>query len=542
MLNKIIISFLILVNINVYAQNLDSIFESKKEIANSIKLNDDMVKFLYDSGIFFYYRDMSKSEYFFNQSYILSNDKTNTMAGQSLWKLGLIERKKGNLGVSIINLTKAKNIFKEINNQDFLASVYLDIGTLYRYKNEYDKEYEYYKKGFELSKNQQDKTLAKGYLYFGNYYNRNKKLDSAIYCFKKAVDIFSKENDNKKIYNVYNNLANTYYKQKKYKKVISLRNEVLAYAKSNHDKMLVNVNYHNIAAAYAKLKKPHLALKYLDSAIHVGEKEQFKVRLVKSYKSKSLIYKNLNQHKEAYENLKRHKKYSDIVFQSQLSDKIKEIELNNEFELEKKNLQIENQEHAFNNKLNIFIFSTILILLVGFSLFFYNNAKNKARYMKLKLEKETIQKEALSKKVKTSEKEVKNLVADNSMRLEFLKQLSDQIKKDRRNTDSTEVKNYIKDLSLKIKQQITTESKLTDLKEKISSVNDGFENRLISICSELTKTEKEVCLLLRLNLSIKEIAAIRNSSIDAIKATRYRIRKKMNVPKKEKLETYIQSL
>ena len=80
------------------------------------------------------------------------------------------------------------------------------------------------------------------------------------------------------------------------------------------------------------------------------------------------------------------------------------------------------------------------------------------------------------------------------------------------------------------------------LKNKIDIINDGFDNMLVTTYKELTKTEREVCSLLRLNLSVKEIASIRNSSSDAIKVTRYRIRKKMNVPKGEKLEMFIQKL
>ena len=58
----------------------------------------------------------------------------------------------------------------------------------------------------------------------------------------------------------------------------------------------------------------------------------------------------------------------------------------------------------------------------------------------------------------------------------------------------------------------------------------------------LTKTEREVCALLRLNLSIKEISSIRNATTDSVKASRYRIRKKLEVPSGVELEHFIQSL
>ena len=124
------------------------------------------------------------------------------------------------------------------------------------------------------------------------------------------------------------------------------------------------------------------------------------------------------------------------------------------------------------------------------------------------------------------------------MRIEFLKQFLKQLKNKRFTTDSAELQEYIKDLSFKVKQQLTTESKLTLLKERIGTVNSGFDNMLMNSYQELSKTEREVCALLRLNMSIKEIASIRNSSTNAIKAVRYRIRKKMNVPKEQKLENF----
>jgi len=58
----------------------------------------------------------------------------------------------------------------------------------------------------------------------------------------------------------------------------------------------------------------------------------------------------------------------------------------------------------------------------------------------------------------------------------------------------------------------------------------------------LTKSEREVCGLLRVNLSIKEVASIRNSTIDSIKSIRYRLRKKFNLDKNVELQNFIQSL
>lgn len=532
---KILFTFLILINSSINSQDLDSIFESKKKIVESIKIDSKKAIYLFECGEFFYSKSISKSEYFYKEALFLSKDKNNIMEGKSNWKLGVIERKKGDLGSSLIHLTKAKKIFEENNDSERLASIHFDIGHLYRYKNQSDKELEFYKKGLKLSKGKKEKTLGKGYIHFGNFYTRKEKLDSSIYYYNKALDIFKKLKTNNKVYNVYNNLANTYYKQGKYKKVIDTRTLVLKYAKASNNKMLLAINYHNIAIAYHKTNKYETALKYIDSAIVIAEKERFKVRLSKSYKSKSAINYKLKKYKQAHRSYKKHKIYSDSIFQSQLSNKIKEVEIN-------KNLQLENQKQAYEKKLYLSIFSILFLLCLLIIFLVHKNAVNKSNKIKEKLNREKTKKEVLSQKFKTSETEIKKLVAGNSMRLEFLKQLLSQIKKHKTTTTSSDVKDYIRELTLKIQQQITTESKLTLLKNKIDSINDDFGNKLITMYSELTKTEREVCALLRLDLSIKEIASIRNSSIDAVKAIRYRIRKKMNIPKEQKLEFFIQNL
>jgi len=539
---KIILPFLFFFVLKTNSQSLDSIFNSKKEISATIKTKEEKVQFLYECGVYFYSKSISNSEYFFSKALLLWKDKGDTMEGKILLKLGFIEKNKGNLSTSLRYLNEAKDIFEKTKDSGRYASIYFDIGYLYHYKQQNSKEFQFYKKGLELCKGEDEELFGKAYLHLGSYYTRLKKLDSSIYYYNKALDIFKRANKEDRIYNVYNNEANTYYKQGKYNKVIGIRSLVLKYAKKENNKLLITVNYHNIAAAYSKKKEYKIAEKYLDSAIVVAKENNFKLRLSKSYRSIAKVNYALKDYKKSYRYYEKYKIYSDSIFESQLSNTIKEAELENKHKIEHKNLEIIYQKQSFEKKLYLIILCVFLLLSIPLVILLYRNSVNKNKIIKGNLEKEKIKKEVLLQKFKRSEIEIKSLVADNSMRLEFLKQLLSQLKRERTSINSIEVKNYIKDLSFKIQQQITTDSKLTLLKKKIDSINDGFDNMLINSYKELTKTEREVCALLRLNLSVKEIASIRNSSSDAIKVTRYRIRKKMNIPKDQNLEVFIQNL
>ena len=59
-----------------------------------------------------------------------------------MFKLGFIEKNKGNLSTSLRYFNKAKEIFKETNNSEAFASIHFDIGYVYRYKKQIDKEFE----------------------------------------------------------------------------------------------------------------------------------------------------------------------------------------------------------------------------------------------------------------------------------------------------------------------------------------------------------------------------------------------------------------
>ena len=170
------------------------------------------------------------------------------------------------------------------------------------------------------------------------------------------------------------------------------------------------------------------------------------------------------------------------------------------------------------------------------------NYRGKNKYLATKVDKQNLQRDLLNEQVKVAEAELKWLVADNSMRLVYIKQLSEKLKDDLKENQSIETKSYIKALMLQLQQQITTENKLTTIQNKAEEVNRGFEEKLLKEYPELTKSEREVCSLLRVNLSIKEVSAIRNTTPEAIKSIRYRLRKKLGVSKGIELESFVKNI
>lgn len=90
------------------------------------------------------------------------------------------------------------------------------------------------------------------------------------------------------------------------------------------------------------------------------------------------------------------------------------------------------------------------------------------------------------------------------------------------------------------KSQLQIDKETDPLHNNIDRVNHKFVNELKTNYPSLTENELKLASLLRLNLSTKEIAAVKNISPDSVKVLRYRMRKKFNLPTKIGLSQFIQ--
>lgn len=100
----------------------------------------------------------------------------------------------------------------------------------------------------------------------------------------------------------------------------------------------------------------------------------------------------------------------------------------------------------------------------------------------------------------------------------------------------------LKSMMSGLRGQIATEERLEVLQEDLALVNAEFYRRLQSKYPQLSKTEREICAYMKLNLSGKDIAQLRKTSINTINVARHRIRKKLGLERDEELEAVIQQL
>jgi len=543
MIKKVLFSFFLILVSNAISQENDSLIVKYKSAYSNAKNDTIRLQKILDLGEHLINRDFKKAKKYFNEGLeIIKNDKKRLEKYKvAIYvQLGVINRREANYDKAIDYYLKSLEYYEDKKDESKIADVYHNMALVYRYQKNHRKAIESYKKTIVLKEKVKDTFgLGAGYNMLGVSYRQNKQLDSALFCYEKAMYFFNTIKSKEDLHGVYGNLAALYTYQRKFDLGLPLKYKNLEYYKSIGKKLSICVEYYNISNDFKLMKKWGQSLIYADSSLQVALEQRFKERISKAYLRKSFASKHLKKFEDAYENYRMFNRYSDSIFNIQSANKIQALELNYKFEKEKTALELKNESESSKKKLYLLLFILALMsaLLIGFLL--RRNYLQKIKLDKLKFES---QRKALSAELDQKERDMKQLIADNTMRVAFKEELIHKIKEEVVSKNPEQMKTTLNSLITQLQLQVTTEKKLDGLQEKIVEVNKEFDFVLRDKYPELTKGEREVCALLRLNLSIKEIMIIRNVSVDSVKSMRRRIRKKMNVKSSESIEEFIQNL
>ena len=107
--------------------------------------------------------------------------------------------------------------------------------------------------------------------------------------------------------------------------------------------------------------------------------------------------------------------------------------------------------------------------------------------------------------------------------------------------DKEEIKSIpeLRNIILKQKNTLLIEEKIENDKIDYNEISLNFISKLKKEFPTLTKSEIEICLLIRLNFSNKEISSKRKITDSTVKVAKLRIRNKLNLNTTKELETFL---
>ena len=435
----------------------------------------------------------------------------------------ILEKEKKNVEIYILK-QKLANIYRLQENYTFAIDLYQECLEGFK-KNDYEKDYYYTqlnmgealrqsgaiddaKKAILIAikgvKKFEDITaLGAAYSTLGDIHAIEGLKDEAIIAYQKSIDYMVITNSSyiTRVGLIFINYLN---KEKQYAKALQIINtvkDVEAYKNANiKDKMdffhAIANTYHGLGKYYEASEKYALALALKDSVIEIDNKKSIK-EIEAKFQNKLQRETNLalkNKNKALVEKVTRHK----VMIWGSV------------------------------------IISILLILLIALHIRSMR-LKNRLRDEKLNsiekdMESMAIEKNALDEKQRE--------LTSSALRMANEQNMINKIIQKCENNGFQNLAEVKRELN-KINQQ---NDYLKQFEMRFNTIHPNFEFRLKEKLPTITKGEVEFCILLKLNLTNKEIASLLQITHETVIKKKYRIKRKMDIEDDIEFEEFIINL
>ncbi|CAM1359050.1 hypothetical protein [Tenacibaculum xiamenense] len=572
-MRRIIYFFLVFISLKSFSQETDSLLlKIKKEIANSKNDSIKIVNYLWLNK-YYHARDLKKADSLLTEILTMLDTvkfDTRKHRGQIFERRGIISRIRSDYPESLKNYNKAKSLYEEIKDTNKIINVNINIGNLYDYQYDYSEGAKYFKKAIEINKKPFKKQLGISYrLLSGNFDFREMK-DSAFYYLKKARIIFkdigadfeyfasnitfvrfsledfdpkfySKNLDGKSILDV---------SAQKYSlnDLVKMARKTTNYFKKEEHKHYLSECYYDLTKLYFMLNRFSLAKTYADSTIQVAHRVEKKHLESMTYKLRAQINEKSGKLYKALDDFKVYDKMQNEIYTENKTREVLELEFANKktkdsilFVKQKEIFVLEKDKALAQNK---FI---LLLSLVGVFIAFFVIRNIRLKWLKERREGKRFKQQlkqsdneifALNTDKQKLTEEVNELLTETLTHLRTKEKLADNLNKLSQEKEGVTLTSIIADL----KADKLEDSKILVLRRNIETLNYEFLKKIKELHPNLTKTDIEVCSFIKIGFSRSEIARLRQTSIEAIKSTRYRLKKKLNLTANDSLDEYIRTL
>ena len=472
--------------------------------------------------------------------------------------LGLLYERIGNYKLSAENHVKGLNIADNLSDKWKKARSYNYLGNIFILEKDYKQAYDYFIMSAKIDKElKNDKGIAGTYNNIGEVYRYQERYEQALEFYKKAIPINKRMKNNQWLAINYENIGSVYYKRANNKEALKYFSLALEHAKIINDyEGLASIN-NNIGELYLNDGKTDLALNYLIVAYEYATKISAPLYIKNAAFNLSEAYSKKEQYKEAYLFFKEYQeaqtKLNENLRTKRISQIVAEYQLDRK---EKENEYLKNKNEFDTLKQYALVLIIILIFVIGLLMFTRLRAKHKKtkelleqNKLIIKTEKilaETelknieLEKEKLGQELNYQKKELVNFALHIIHKNDFLISVKNELKKIR--TSDVKTGKQIRELLLKINQSQKINADLEEFQQNVERANKDFFDALNNNFSDLTKNEKRLAALLRIDLSSKEIASLNNISIKAVEMGRYRLRKKLDLGTNESLNDFFQEI
>lgn len=445
------------------------------------------------------------------------------------------------------SLRRAQEAAVRLNDRTKLASTRLNIGLLQFRMGDLEQAEETYREVEEIRRQTGDSLrLAQVQINLALIYLRTDRREKALQNLLSARKIALAKEDFITVTGTDQNLGALYAQMGRPDLALPYMEDVLRSGIENRDTFHFGSYYGNIAYAYQQLGQFERALVYYDSSLYYSRLKQRDAVTYVTHLDMSEGYAAEGDHRNA---LEQYRAYHDLyvrVADEQSRNHLAELEVRFDTERKEQELAASRREVQVLEQEVWIRQQRMWIIGAGFSLAFLlawsinqrwrsraRQRETQAKLVAAELENQKLAATLLENKLANKEADLTNFALDISRKNQFSTDLLERLEQ-LQQLPTDEVRSALTELIRFATTHLQLNQDLKLLHQNVDRINEEFYQKLDTRFEGLTVHDKYLAGLLRLNLSNKDIAAVKGISVSSAKMARYRLRKKlMLAPEKD---------
>ncbi|MBN2747678.1 MAG: hypothetical protein JXR34_13205 [Bacteroidales bacterium] len=482
--------------------------------------------------------------------------------GRAYYELGYSYEIIGENDKAIESCLTALKYLNEAQDTHFIAVTYNEIGLIYTSGNQDWKQYkaiDYFKKFLELQQLRKDTAEIAGAISnIGFSYINMNKWDSALYFNRIALDLRLKINQERTIPISLGNVGLSLYHHGKIDSALRLYNQAVVYYEKQK-------NYWGLFEVLTNISNVYYQKGDLVNVEKILVRKQ---KLADEIESKSLerlmyyawydYHKRLENYSLAVEYFEKYHDMTDSIRGEHIEERIATLETVYEVEKRENEIQLLKQEQVNRKQRSRFAIITMILAMVGLALlivFLIVKRRKDAEIHKQKeivferekdlakseIEKSRLKEQELNIQLEYKSKQLTSHALNMMKKNQFLQVLESDISSIGKKAGD-EVKGQLRSLNMSVKRMNKSDKDWELFRNYFEEVNVGFYENLNKKLPGLSTNDYRICALIRLNMNIKESAAVLNISPESVKTARHRLRKKLDLAPETDLHEFIQGV
>lgn len=429
------------------------------------------------------------------------------------------------------------------------------IATIESRRSHPERAYQLYHEALRGFAGHDDTTHSVGLIYsgLGNFHFAHGQKDSAAYYFQLSLLEHKRSHSIAYLPTAYQQLAALETGRKNKTQSLVYYQQALQVADSSGNRQAQVISWLGLGKWHIAFEGYNAAAEMaLHKAKDIAEGLSDKAFSFKASQALLEYYKATGNFKEALLYQERSSLIADSMYSWDRLKEIKDLEIQYKVTETEKKLKLISSEREITLLTNYLLWGGIVALVLlcgGIVMLFRRNSKRdrlllqtkdalvqSTEQQKLMIEEQKKLKEKqMQQEIEFKESQLTAMTVQMMQKNELLQELKLRMEEDKTTLQDQGIHKIIN-------KGLNQDKEWSDFNLYFESMNQHFYSRIKEAYPDISPNDLKICALIKLHLSIKEMATILNISPDSVKTARYRLRKKLQLNNEDNLTEFIMQL